>query len=457
MPGFDLNALFSNPQFMAGAGMLGGNQVMEPLKLMQEMQQAKINQEYKQQALAMEQARTHLYEQQTKTAEHRAQIDEAKHAALLKMAQGFMAPQAQPQQALQQGMLNAPQQPQLPQGNPALADTSAARAAPDKEPTAQQAALMRHQDDLAAIDAEIKRAPTPEARDIMKQERDKIVQRGNFVAQIPPTAPVADPFAAYKQAQMQSGLARLMFDDTGGLKDMAEAQKPNILSPGQVIMGPNGQQQTVPDPKGDAQIAQGQAHVDISRGHLDVDRSKLKTEQDKEARLADEAKMKKQEQLAKDESAYTQTTTTADRAIKLTDDVLNGALKDVTGANSLTNALAIPGRPARTTLNNITELKAKLVNDTLQNIRAATKNGASGYGSFTEKELQVVEKEIASIDLSSDIDTVKNKLKIVRDTMQEWKDRAGKLYTGSTGKPPPSAADQPISLDEYMRRMRGEK
>lgn len=445
---FDFNSLFQNPQFMAGAGMLGGPQVQQPLQLMQEMQQARINQEYKQQAMEMERARTKLYEQQNATAERNSKLAEDKNAFLMKAAQQFFPQQAQSPGLATQGAPNAPQQPQLPSSGPALPDTKAVNPLIDQEPSEQQKALMRAQSDVANLNKELAMpGQNPEQLSIKRQELEKATQRQNFLQAIPQQQ--ADPFAQYHQGKQLAGLARMIGGDAGGLSDMADATKPNTLTPGQVIMSPGGGMMQVPDPKGDTQLKQGQAHVDIAQGHLDLERGK-------DVRATDEKKIKQQEQFAKDEAAYTQTTTSADRAIKVVDDVLNGALKDVTGGNSITNAVAIPGRPAKTTLNNIAELKAKLVNDTLQNIRAASKNQASGYGSFTERELEVVEKEIANLDLSSDYDTVKKKLQTVRDTMQEWKERAGKLYTGSTGKPVPNAADQPITLDEYMRRMRGQ-
>jgi hypothetical protein len=112
----------------------------------------------------------------------------------------------------------------------------------------------------------------------------------------------------------------------------------------------------------------------------------------------------------------------------------NPGLDKILGAKSYTNALAIRGGPAKEALNELEGIKSKLVNDNLQAIRDASANGASGYGSFTEKELEVVKGYIANLDPSGDPQEFKNKLGIVKKEMQNMADRAASRYEAATGK-----------------------
>lgn len=101
-------------------------------------------------------------------------------------------------------------------------------------------------------------------------------------------------------------------------------------------------------------------------------------------------------------------------------------LPAITGRAAMTNRFAIPGGAAYEALAKLKSIQSKLVQDTLQAVRAASKNGASGYGQFTEKELEVVKTYIDNLDPGRPdfIDALKN----VKGRLAQIKARQGEYY-----------------------------
>lgn len=137
--------------------------------------------------------------------------------------------------------------------------------------------------------------------------------------------------------------------------------------------------------------------------------------------------------LAKDKAAYESVDTSAKRAQDAIDDLLKDpALKSISGYNALTNPIAVPGGASYTALAKLKSIQSKLINDTLQSVRQASQNGASGYGQFTEKELEVIKTYVENLDPARQ--DFPQALAKVKEYMQDIRNRSKSLYEGSTGK-----------------------
>lgn len=260
------------------------------------------------------------------------------------------------------------------------------------------------------------------------------------------TAPVVDTqggMEPYRKLEMLGGAARVGAGDFGGISDLAKALKPEVRKPGDIVVQPGGRMSQVPDPKGDADMGlkREAATRDASRVALEAERVKneqtrLQREQDKEDRLAVEKQRVVTEQHAKDKGALDLVSGAADRMVASVDKILSSpGLSKITGLASITNFAALPGGPAKETLAELDGLKNKLVNDILQSVRTASANGASGYGSFTEKELEVIKGYVANLDPARDPKGFKDGLAQVKKFAQDIQSRSAKIYEDSTGKP----------------------
>lgn len=260
------------------------------------------------------------------------------------------------------------------------------------------------------------------------------------------TVPVADQgggMEPYRKLEMLGGAARVGAGDFGGIADIAKGLKPEVRKPGDIVVQPGGKMSQIPDPKGDADLGlkREAATRDASRVALEAERVKneqtrLQREQEKEDRLGLEQQRKVTEQHAKDKGALDLVSGAADRMIGSVDKILSSpGLNKITGLSSLTNFAALPGGPAKETLAELDGLKNKLVNDILQSVRSASANGASGYGSFTEKELEVIKGYVANLDPARDPKGFQDGLKQVKKFAQDIQGRSAKIYEDSTGKP----------------------
>jgi hypothetical protein len=260
------------------------------------------------------------------------------------------------------------------------------------------------------------------------------------------TAPVVDTqggMEPYRKLEMLGGAGKIAAGDFGGVSDIAKALKPEVRKPGDIVVQPGGRMSQIPDPKGDADMGlkREAATRDASRVALEAERVKneqtrLQREQEKEDRLGLEQQRKVTEQHAKDKGALDLVGSAADRMMGSVDKILSSpGLNKITGLNSLTNAIALPGGAAKETLSELEGLKNKLVNDILQSVRSASANGASGYGSFTEKELEVIKGYVANLDPARDPQGFKDGLIQVKKFAEDIKNRSSKIYEDSTGKP----------------------
>lgn len=207
-----------------------------------------------------------------------------------------------------------------------------------------------------------------------------------------PTAPEpvaqqqGDPFADYRSAQRRAGAVRLLTGDVGGMSDLANAREPKTLSPGQTVVGPNGEVFTVPEAPSTVRNAESAAR------NAAVNEATEARQLEKEAR-------ERRVGIAKSRSQFNSIQDSLDAAKKSIDDLITDkGLPSITGANAYTNFLAVKGGDAYRALAKLKSIQSKLVNDTLQSVRAASANGASGYGQFTVKELEVIQTYIENLD-----------------------------------------------------------
>lgn len=111
------------------------------------------------------------------------------------------------------------------------------------------------------------------------------------------------------------------------------------------------------------------------------------------------AEKKVQDERAKAKNAHGSIAEAMDAATAQIDSLIKDpGLPRITGLAATTNRFAIPGQPAYQALAKLKSIQSKLVNDVLQATRAASANGASGYGQFTEKELEVVRTYLDNLD-----------------------------------------------------------
>lgn len=113
--------------------------------------------------------------------------------------------------------------------------------------------------------------------------------------------------------------------------------------------------------------------------------------------------------------------------------ITDPGLPRITGTAAITNRFAIPGQPAYQALAKLKSIQSKLIQDTLQATRAASKNGASGYGQFTEKELEVVKTYLDNLDPGRK-DFVQS-LELVKQRLAQIKSRQEEFYRSSAGAP----------------------
>lgn len=223
----------------------------------------------------------------------------------------------------------------------------------------------------------------------------------------PSTQPTAQPkgLAPHQQLSIIGGLAQIAAGDHAGIATMAGALKPDY---------------------------EGE-RVDLEKQGLVVRQRQAAVDEEKEKRLAREKEVERNAQFSKDKAAHEMVGTAADRMVSAVDSIIkHPGLRSITGFSAMTNPLAVPGSNAYGALKELESLRAKVVNDTLQSVRQASANGASGYGQFTEKELEIVASYVASLDPGSP-DFVKN-LEQVKKYAEEIRSRADNLYEGSTGK-----------------------
>lgn len=435
---FNLEALIGNPQFQLGLGLMGSSSPKnEPLlaayQLLQQRAKAKQEAERHESQRKLEEERTRLYGSQIYLQERNIALQEGMQK-FLQQYMGGGQQQAPQQMQPQQPQLGAPQAPAMPQ--PAQLEAPPQAVAPLPEPPTLAQPVIDPADQRAK-DAETIRIMEAELRNPALTMTEKFgIQR---------------EIARIKATQTGTGFPTpsLIKRAPGSPERQAAqhrqfAQQPNVPSPGltpEFSIGPGGISTTL-RPNYEQQrieleqtrIRQEQERIGLAEREASARAQDAATRAAAEARQAEKSTVELNTQFAKDKAAHSAVSTAADRMEQAANDLIkHPGLRSITGLSSVTNPLAVPGGPAYGALADLESLKAKIVNDTLQAIREAARNGASGYGQFTEKELEVVKNYVTSLDPGKP--DFPKALQQVIDYARDIRQRSATLYEESTGKP----------------------
>lgn len=229
-------------------------------------------------------------------------------------------------------------------------------------------------------------------------------------------------------AQLQQIQAQTQID---GKTKQLQSVTPRYVP--EFTMGSDGLKMNIKPNYEEQRIGNEQVRIGQEQQGLSIRQQQADTEAERERRIAREKELEVKGQFAKDKAAHSAVTSAADRMEQAVDSLIkHPGLRSITGLSAITNPMAVPGSNAYGALRDLESLKAKIVNDTLQAIREASRNGASGYGQFTEKELQVVMDYVTSLDPGKP-DFVKG-LEQVKDYAKSIRQRSSTLYEESTGK-----------------------
>lgn len=170
----------------------------------------------------------------------------------------------------------------------------------------------------------------------------------------------------------------------------------------------------------------------VAKQASEIEQSRATTAKTQQQIEADKRKAVEDKAMAK--NAHDAIAEAVDAATNQIDSLIQDkGLPAITGRAAITNRLAIPGGAAYGALAKLKSIQAKMIQDVLQATRAASKNGASGYGQFTEKELEVVKIYLDNLDPGRPdfLEALNN----VKARLQHIKNRQNEFYRNSIAPP----------------------
>jgi hypothetical protein len=120
------------------------------------------------------------------------------------------------------------------------------------------------------------------------------------------------------------------------------------------------------------------------------------------------------------------------------------------GANRLLPMYKLPGSRARIGEKTINNLKANLVLQTIAEMKAQSKTGATGFGALNLKELGVLEDAASKLDPGLPVDAFEAELKRIREKFNKILQPTDGMTNTVTSTPP-----KKLSVDELMKKYGG--
>lgn len=248
------------------------------------------------------------------------------------------------------------------------------------------------------------------------------LERQNATARL---AQLEQQSAAAKKQQQAAGVLRFMFGDPAGISEAAKATAPDYE--GEKLRLEAGRLDV-----SQGELAESQKRTGIQQQQANTAQQNADTQKSEEARKAERAKQDRTGELAKLQKSHDTISNAMQHAEKQIDQLLNDkGLQGITGKAAMTNFLAIPGSDAYGALAKLKSIQSKLINDTLQAVRQGSSSGASGYGQFTEKELEVIKTYLDNLDPGRP--DFREALEGVKTRLGEIRAQSGRYLEQATG------------------------
>jgi len=209
---------------------------------------------------------------------------------------------------------------------------------------------------------------------------------------------------------------------------LAAAQAVQVITP------------TPPQPPRPQQFREGDAaYAKYVEAHRKAEEDRYRAEQQLaisqrgEAREVRKDVEKQTLERVETESLYKATTSSLDEAITNAQNLLNHpGIDNITGGiwglNARTPNLLAEARAAQSLLDTV---MAKGFLDSLMNLKAASKTGASGFGQLSEKEGAIIRASIGNLDPLQDTADFKAAMRSYIEKLKGWRSRAEDTYRAS--------------------------
>lgn len=259
-----------------------------------------------------------------------------------------------------------------------------------------------------------------------------------------------------KQAQDMATFAAAasIADLKGGpeMSTLAKILEPDTVAPGSWRVGPDGKAQLMGDPykEKDQNLAERKFGLDQIKVANDTRESNVKV-----AEGAQKVAKGRAEDTAALGSVTDSMNSLEQTAIELSKHPGLGINTGLTGATGLWR-LTPSGRDAGALLES---LKSKNVVNTLKDLKQASSNGSSGFGSLSNSEGKILETLNVNLNRAQTTGAVQKALTDLQSFAKQSKARAQTKYKEIYGElpqqeaaPAPSSSDGAMSLDDYIKK-----
>jgi len=250
----------------------------------------------------------------------------------------------------------------------------------------------------------------------------------------PPKPPEGPLGIKSKSTQVMAAAALMGISGVKGASELSafgKSLEPNNVPAGGYQQDPTtGKREYIADP-----VAQKKLQFEEER--LNMEKQRLLVEQQKAGLLEGKQKTEFKGQQSKDKAAYEATTSAAARMEKDTAALLNNpGLDRLFGIAGDLLSPKLLGEDARNASATMETLKGKILNDTLQALKSASANGASGYGSLSEKEGETIKNMISSLDRIQSPKQARESIMAIQAYAKELQGRAKQMYSGQYREDP---------------------
>lgn len=256
--------------------------------------------------------------------------------------------------------------------------------------------------------------------------------------QAAPQGAQADPFQQYRQGLELSGEMKLINEDVGAFKDLAEASKPQAANPGQTLFGPGGVT-TVPDPLGQRRVAADEKRNELTAAENASQAAK---------RAADLAKT--QQDIAGEKAKIHQAIQGNDATMSQLKEAA-AKLKKHPGLNRITGKVGslVPprllGDEAMDAAALLETLQSKVFVQGTLAIRQASPTG-SGVGNQSNQEGEKLQNAITNVQRAQTYQQIVDALTEVENIAEGSTKRIREAYKASYGEEPPPVAAKPRTV-----------
>lgn len=152
---------------------------------------------------------------------------------------------------------------------------------------------------------------------------------------------------------------------------------------------------------------------------------------------------------ASNEAAMAMASDAADTGITVIDDLLTRVGPTTVGFAALTKG--VPTSPALDFASDLDQLKSVVLIGTLQEMKNASKTGASGLGQVSNREGKILEAAKGSLEQAQSQENIKKNLNKIKESLQRWQEAKQKY----AAKNPSDAASSGVSPLERLRQKHG--